>query len=256
MVLKMEDVLVDKVLSIRQDHPMMGARKLYHLIDPEGIGRDRFEALLFAHGLKLKRKKNYTRTTYSSRWHHYSNLISGVEVVRSNQIWVSDITYIAVGSKTFYYLFLIQDLYTRKIVGWTLSDNLKADHLTIALKQAIRATAKAQLKGLIFHSDRGSQYLYGVLNKLQHNYGIRTSMGNKAWENAHAESINGVLKGEYINFLVTDDLMQMKKRIKKVIKLYNQHRPHGSLKMKTPEEFENFVQGLAPEQRPIFNINY
>lgn len=254
--LKMEQTLIAKAISIRQDHPMMGTRKLYHLINPQGIGRDRFEALLFANGLNLKRKKNYKRTTYSSKRFHYPNLISGTKVVRSNQIWVSDITYIAVGSKTFYYLFLIQDIYNRKVVGWSLSDNLKADHLIEALKQAIKATSKAQLEGLIFHSDRGSQYLYGVLGRLQQKYGIITSMGNKAWENAHAESINGVLKGEYINFLTVNDLKQMKKRIKKIITLYNQQRPHGSLKMKTPKEFENFVQGLAPEQRPIFKVNY
>lgn len=254
--LKMEQVLVDKALAIRQDHPMMGARKLYHLIAPQGMGRDRFEALLFASGLRLKRKKNYTRTTYSSKWYHYPNLISGAKVERSNQIWVSDITYIAVGKRTFYYLFLIQDLYNRKITGWSLSDNLKADHLIRALQKAIKATSKEQLQGLIFHSDRGSQYLYGVLRNLQKRYGIRTSMGNKAWENAHAESINGVLKGEYIDFLVVNDLKQMRKRMKKIITLYNQQRPHGSLKMKTPKEFEDFVQGLAPEQRPVFKVNY
>lgn len=254
--LKMEQVLVDKALSIRQDHPMMGARKLYHLIAPKAIGRDRFEALLFANGLKLKRKKNYKRTTYSSKWLCYANLISGAKVKRINQIWVSDITYIAVGKKTFYYLFLIQDLYNRKIVGWSLSDNLKADHLIRALQKAIRATPIEQIKGLIFHSDRGSQYLYGSLRKLHHRYGILPSMGNKAWENAHAESINGVLKEEYISFLMVDDIEQMRKTIKKVITLYNQKRPHGSLKMKTPEEFECFVQGLAPEQRPVFKVNY
>ena len=82
-------------------------------------------------------------------------------------------------------------------------------------------------------------------------------MGGKAWENAHAESINGILKNEYINFEnMNISLKKAQKLVKEAIYLYNFERPHGSLKNRKPIEFLNFVQRLANEQRPVFKINY
>lgn len=248
--------IIDGCISIRQHHPRLGARKLYTMLKPEGIGRDRFEQVLFTKGLKLQRKKNYNRTTKSNPWFKYENLLSGNEVTRPYQILVSDITYIKVGLNDFHYLVLIQDVYTRKILGWSISDNLKADNVVKAFKRALKKIPKKYYHGMIFHSDRGSQYLYGALQKLQKKHGILPSMGNKAWENAHAESINGVLKEEYLNYLSDDNLERMERKTKQVINLYNEERPHGSLKMRTPKEYETFVLGLVPEQRPIEVINY
>lgn len=253
---QLNTALIDKSISIRQHHPRIGARKLYAMIKPEGIGRDRFEKVLFTGGLKLQRKKNYSRTTKSNPWFKYENLLSGSEVNRPYQILVSDITYIKVGLNDFHYLVLIQDVYTRKILGWSISDNLKASNVLKAFKRTLKNIPIRYYKGMIFHSDRGSQYLYGALQQIQKKHGIRPSMGNKAWENAHAESINGVLKEEYLNYLSNDSLGRMERKIKQVIDLYNEQRPHGSLKMKTPQEHESFVLGLVPEQRPIEIINY
>ena len=243
--------------KIRKNHKKMGCRKLYNEINPEGIGRDRFEAILLSNGFRIKRKKSYHRTTYAGkRW--YSNLISGTVVRKENELLVSDITYIPVYKGGHFYLTLILDVYTRMITGWSLSANMTTeDTVAPAYKMAIKGLTNEERKELIFHSDRGSQYGSDHMAGLHKQYQTTPSMGGKAWENAHAESINGILKNEYINFENMDiSLKNAQKLIEEFIYLYNYERPHGSLKNRKPQEFLNFVQQLTTAQRPVFKINY
>ena len=242
--------------EIRKNHTKMGCRKLYDEIKPEGIGRDRFENILLSNGFRIKRRKSYHRTTYAGkRW--YPNLISDLKIRKVNQLMVSDLTYIS-WSKGHYYLTLILDVYSRKITGWSLSANMTTEETVApAFKMAVKDLTEEELKGLIFHSDRGSQYGSKEMEKLHEHYLTTPSMGGKAWENAHAESLNGILKNEYIDFRHMDlTLTEAQRMIKKVVYLYNNERPHGSLKNKKPQEFVNFVQHLTTEQRPVFKINY
>lgn len=253
---KIEAQILNKAVDIRSDHSRMGCRKLYTKIAPQGYGRDKTEKLLLDNGFRVFRKRNYMRTTHSGL-NHYQNLISGMCVKDINQLWVSDITYIPISHNKYCYLTLIQDVYSRLIVGWSLSDNMLSEQtVERAYKKAIRSR-KCDLKGLIFHSDRGSQYSSRIVRKIHNKYQIKPSMGNKAWENAHAESLNGVLKNEYINFKgVNPDLKKAQKYMEKWINLYNKKRPHGSLNNQTPEKFETFLQGLPIEEKPIVKINY
>lgn len=243
--------------ELRKDHKRMGCRKIYSELSPIGIGRDKTEALLLSNGFRLKRKRSYHRTTYAgSKW--YPNLITNLELTGVNQLWVSDITYIAVSRKEHFYLTLILDVYSRRIKGWSLSDTLEAAHTVIpAYKQAVRGVDKIQREQLIFHSDKGSQYSCKELENLHQDNSTLPSMGGKAWENAHAESLNGILKNEYIDFDNTNiSLKQGQRLLKEIIEKYNYKRPHGSLKNMKPIEFETFVQQLTAEQKPIFKINY
>ncbi len=248
--------VINSAKEIRKEHKKMGCRKLYDEIQPEGIGRDRLESILLSNGFRIKRKKSYHRSTYAGkRW--YPNLISGLEVKRVNQLMVSDMTFIF-WSKGHYCLTLILDVYSRKITGWSLSKTMTTEETVApAYKMAVKGLTEEERQGLIFHSDRGSQYGSNEMEKLHEYYGSTPSMGGKAWENAHAESLNGILKNEYIEFRHMDiTLTEARKMIKKVVYLYNKKRPHGSLKNKKPQEFVNFVQQLPIEQRPIFKINY
>ncbi len=251
-----EEVLA-QAQQVRKEHKRMGCRKLYAVIKPQGIGRDKTEALLLSHGFRVERKRNYHRTTYAGA-SSYPNHISGMQVKDVNQLWVSDLTYITVSYARHYYLTLVQDVYSRKIVGWELSQGMQAEQTVIpAYQMAVGQLSKQQCEGLIFHSDRGSQYIDQGLGQLHNLYGVVPSMGGKAWENAHAESINGVLKNEYINFQGMDiALLQARKMVKNIIRKYNQERPHGSLKNMKPQEFENFVHQLAAGQKPVVTINY
>jgi len=249
--------IVKKAAIIRHGHKKMGCRKMFYAINPDGIGRDKTEAILLSNGFRVKRKRNYRRTTYAGK-HQYDNHIRGMKVTDVNQLWVSDITYVPAGHAKQYYLTLVQDVYSRKIVGWCFSKVLQASQSVFpAYKNALEAITEKQRRGLIFHSDRGSQYIWGEMKALHRQYGVTPSMGGKAWENAHAESINGVLKNEYIDFEGMDiSFSEAKKQVASTIRKYNEERPHGSLKNMKPVEFESYVKQLNDRQKPIFEINY
>jgi len=250
-----EQTILSCVESLRKDHPRMGAKKLYKLLQPDGIGRDRFIQLLMDNGYASKRVRNYTRTTYSGKY-HYPNLISGKVLTGVNQLWVSDITFIWVDQR-WHYLTFIMDVYSRKVVGYAVDKYLHAQANIRALQMALKNTKGQSLKGLIHHSDRGSQYIHREYLQLLKTHGIEVSMGNKAWENAHAERINGIIKNEYLNPMLIKDFEDLKRKVKKVVILYNSIRPHGALvNQMSPEKYERFVQQLAAEQKPQLMINY
>jgi len=251
----LEAEVVTAALQLRKRHPRMGIRKMYEKLQPVGMGRDRFESLLVAQGFRLSRKRNYHRTTYSCLpWQAYDNHITGLTLTGKNQLWVSDITYVRCGEE-YLYLFLILDVYSRKVVGWHVSDRLKAEGNVQALKMALRGYKSGELAGLIHHSDRGSQYIYQGYTQLLHHHGIRISMGNKAWENAHAERINGILKNEYILEQDYTNLEELVKVTRKSVSLYNQERPHWNLPGRlSPTEFEKSLRGVPPEGKPSYLV--
>lgn len=254
---EVKQAVIGAAREIRKDHKRMGCRKLYSLIKPEGIGRDKTESILLSNGFRVSRKRNYHRTTYSgTRW--YENRISGLEITAINQLWVSDITYIPVSYNKYYYLTLIQDVYSRKITGWQLSNGMRTSQTVVpAYQQAMTSISGIYQKVLIFHSDKGSQYSSREMDQLHSDYGVLPSMGGKAWENAHAESLNGVLKNEYIDFQGSDiSLSQARKLIHNIVKKYNEQHPHSSLKKMKPVEFETYVKNLDSKHKPIFKINY
>ncbi|MCK0131573.1 IS3 family transposase [Flavobacteriaceae bacterium F08102] len=154
----------------REDHPGCGVEKMYYTLNPDFIGRDRFIELMMEVGYRLKRKRNYRRTTIASKL-YYPNLIKGMEVNRPNMIWQSDATYIPIGNKHYYAVFII-DVYTKKIVGYKVSDNMRARANMDALKMALKDNDAP----LIHHSDRGYQYTYKEYISLLKKNGSRISM--------------------------------------------------------------------------------
>ena len=142
--------LVLEADELREDHPGCGVEKMYYTLKPEFIGRDRFIELMMELGYRLKRKKNYTKTTIASKI-YYPNLIKGMEIDRPSTVWQSDITYIPIGNRHYYAVFII-DVYTKKIVGYKVSDTMRAQANMDALNMALRENDAP----LIHHSDRGS----------------------------------------------------------------------------------------------------
>jgi transposase InsO family protein len=224
-----------------------GVRKLKDMINKElncidySIGRDRlFDLLRANHMLVRKRKRKYF-TTDSHHWlRKYDNLIESKILNATNQLWVSDITYVKNKKDDVLYLYLITDAYSQKIVGWNISSNLKADSAIIALKMAIRDN-KDKIEDLIHHSDRGVQYCSAKYVQLLTKNRIHISMTNPGspQENAIAERINGILKEEWLYDLDLIDLPLALKKIKQIIKIYNTYRPHNSLKNKTPDDIHS-----------------
>lgn len=237
-----DGIILDLVQEYRKTMGRLGGRKLWNLINRRPpcrfiVGRDRLFDLLDREHLKVNRKRRGTRTTFSSSWMHlYPNLVRDLVPTASNQVWVSDITYIDTQSG-FAYLHLVTDAYSKKILGWCLSQSLHADYTVEALTMAIR-NAGCNLKGLIHHSDRGCQYCCEKYVKLLQDNGIMISMtecGNPR-ENAVAERVNGILKMEWLNDEHFQSIADARIRIAQVIDIYNNERPHLSLNYATPNQ--------------------
>jgi putative transposase len=239
-----EDALVlQEVISIRQDHRVMGGRKLYEKLHPfllsHGIkmGRDALFDLLAANGLLVKKRRRRQVTTWSKhRFNRWPNIIRNLDVVRPNQLWVSDITYWKVKEEHLY-ISLITDAYSHKVVGYHLADTLEAIETIQALKMALKDLPERLSEALIHHSDRGVQYCTESYVKLLQDNDIRISMTENGdpLENAVAERMNGILKEEYLKHHRPENKEQAKQLLDKAIGLYNKHRPHFSIGLLTPE---------------------
>lgn len=247
------DVILEVVSELRRELPRMGGRKLYvellkRLPEELSIGRDALFDLLRANGYLLRNRRGAVPHTTDSRhrFHTYKNLIKGYVPTAPNQLYVCDITYIRTVDNRFYYLSLITDAFSHKIVGWYLLDTLETEGPLKALDMAL--TSLPAGTHLIHHSDRGTQYCCTeYVEKLKRN-GITISMtesGNPR-DNAIAERVNGILKMEWLYDMQFTTLEQSRKQVARVIQLYNTRRPHSSIGMQTPQEMH---QNPVPVQK-------
>jgi transposase InsO family protein len=233
--------VVELALSVRQQMPRIGTRKLYYLLQDQlsdiGVGRDKLFAILKANHMLVKPKKNYRKTTDSyHRFHKHKNLIEGVLPEKPEQIWVSDITYIG-NRGNHRYLALVTDAYSKKIVGYDLSSSLSADGAIKALEMGLKQRSH-KTYNLIHHSDRGLQYCCDDYQRILSKKKIKCSMTESydPYANAVAERVNGILKQEFNLEEYSVKLPVMKELVRDSIKVYNTKRPHLSCQMKTPEQ--------------------
>jgi transposase InsO family protein len=238
--------------ELRRAHPGCGVEKMYYTLKPDFIGRDRFVELFMGMGYRVKYKKNYHITTRGGDF-YYPNLIEGLKVKTASVIWQSDITYIRVGERFYYAVFII-DVYTKKIVGYSLSDHMRATANLQALKMALKEHKAPQYH----HSDRGSQYIYHKYTSLLKELGTKISMGKIAQENAYAERINGTIKNEFLVYWKPKTFGQLKHQMKKAVDYYNNRRPHNHLSRNTPSEFlQEVISGKAErEEITIFKFEH
>jgi len=237
-----EDLILTVVKKIRETQKRIGGRKMLKIVRervPEElhIGRDEFFNLLRRYGLLVRKRKFRVVTTYSFHWlHKYPNLIKGLSPERPNHVWVSDITYIKT-EEGFLYLYLITDLYSRKIIGWQLSDSLGSDNAILALYMAINQLPAGYIE-IIHHSDRGIQYCSVKYVKVLESHGIKISMTENGdpYENAVAERVNGILKTEWLYDMELKGYNDAYNAIEQIIKIYNSERPHSSIEMLTPDQ--------------------
>lgn len=230
------------VQAVRMQMPRLGTRKLYHLLKEdflrEGIkvGRDALFDYLRSEHLLIKPKKNYTKTTNSKHWlKKYPNLLKDRKPLHPEEVFVSDITYIKSRERT-HYLSLVTDAYSRKIMGYHLSDDMSAEHVVKALKGAV--TNRKTKHALIHHSDRGLQYCSSIYQDQLSKNNIQPSMtdGYDCYQNALAERVNGILKNEFL-IQKCNTGKELEVLIQESINTYNNSRPHWGLNLKTP----NFI---------------
>jgi len=228
-------------MEVRRYMPRIGTRKLYFLLkskfDEQGIklGRDGFFDYLREHRLLVKPLKRYTKTTNSRHWmRKYPNQFKDLEIKYAEQAFVSDITYLETDAGV-HYLSLVTDAYSRKIMGYEVSNNMRAESVVKALRQAAKQRQTQRL--LIHHSDRGLQYCSSIYQQELQRNNIEPSMtdGYDCYQNALAERVNGILKQEFLLYKCRN-LQELKCLVKESVETYNRMRPHLSLNMKTPEE--------------------
>lgn len=221
--------------------PRLGTRKLYHLLSGQfntlgiKLGRDALFSYLREEKMLIKPLKSYTKTTDSKHWlKKYPNLLKELVPSRVEEVFVSDITYVKTKERT-HYLSLVTDAFSRKIMGYHLSEDMSAENVAKALQMAIKSRKTDW--PLIHHSDRGIQYCSGLYQAQLKQARIKASMtdGYDCYQNALAERINGILKQEFLMETCTDG-KELAQLIHESIQIFNQERPHLSLNMKTPNQ--------------------
>lgn len=233
-----EQIIVKTVRTIRVRQPRVGGRKLHKMLPviEFKVGRDKLFDILEKHHLLVPPLRSYRRTTNSNhRFKKHRNLIRDKEVTRPNEVFVSDITYIDTW-EGFCYLVLITDLYSRKIVGWDLSNSLAIEGCQRAARMALSGIKNCT--NLTHHSDRGLQFCSSGFIEILRKYNVEISMTeeNHVYENAVAERVNGILKTEFSLGQKLKSLEVAKRMVEEAIKIYNHERLHTSLNYRTPAE--------------------
>ncbi|WP_412850710.1 IS3 family transposase [Chryseobacterium sp. PMSZPI] len=234
--------------ELRREHPGCGVEKMYYTLKPNFIGRDNFIEIFMQLGYRLNIKKNYKRTTIASKI-YFPNVIKGMKISSPSVLWQSDLTYIPIEDKFYYAVFII-DVYTKKIVGFSVSDHMRASANLKALKMALKNNQPPK----VHHSDRGSQYTSRDYIDLLKAHNSTISMGASAQENAYAERINRTIKNDYIQYWNPKNFEQLKRFIKKAVNHYNTKRPHNAIGRMSPEKFEEYWRQNMNINKPILNI--
>ena len=238
----MEAVIIKKIIEpIRKKMPRYGTEKL-HLDIAEKLsqsnikmGRDRFLQFCRHHHLLVPRtRRSFITTDSNHRYHKSPNLIKDLAVTHAEQVFVSDITYIKLEGKHAY-LALVTDLYSKKIMGYKLDDNMKTSLVKEALQMAIN-NKEHHYTGTIHHSDRGIQYCFPEYTQFATSNDMVLSTTEKydPYENAVAERINQTLKYEFGLIRTIPSLEIANKMLQQAVHIYNNQRRHRSIEMQTP----------------------
>jgi putative transposase len=204
------------------------------------VGKERVRKLMAQHGIRARHKRKYIATTNSN--HNLPvapNLLErNFTASAPNQVWTSDITYLAT-AEGWVYLAVIIDLFSRQVVGWSMQPHMKAELVTDALRMAwFRRRPEA---GVIVHSDRGSQYCGGLFQDTLKAYGMRSSMSRRGdcWDNAPTESLWGSLKVARMHGRHFTTRRAAMDEVIDWLGFYNARRLHSTLDYVSPMTFEN-----------------
>ena len=201
------------------------------------MGRDKLYAFLRAHQLLIPRTKRAFITTNSKHFFYKSpNRIKDLIISHSEQVWVNDITYIKT-APGHAYLALVTDAYSKKIMGYSLQNNMRVEMVKSALEMALK-NRSFNHKSIIHHSDRGIQYCCPDFTDFAEKNGmiLSTTQQYDPYENAVAERVNGILKAEFGLGKTLPSLKIAQKMVKQAVEIYNNERPHFSLKLTKPSQ--------------------
>lgn len=226
--------LMKKIDLIYLEKPFYGSRRVTEELARKGeyINRKRTQRLMRIMGLETiypKRRINCnTKDSYK-----YPHLLKGLKIIRPNQVWGTDITYIPVGTG-YLYLVAIVDLYSRFIVSWELSNNLESDFCIRALEEGLKGGVRPE----ILNSDQGSQYTSKAYTGILKDSNIAISMSGKGrcWDNIFVERLWRTLKYEEVYLKDYSTGKEAQDGINMYLNFYNKERIHTSLSNNTPWE--------------------
>jgi transposase InsO family protein len=239
-----EEKLKQRIQAIFQkSRGRYGSPMIHQELHHQGIrcGRKRVERLMREMGLRARKRRQFKITTDSNhRCPVAGNILNRQFAVEApNTVWASDITYIRT-YEGWMYLAVTLDLYSRRVVGWSMMDTMPSTLAVAALKMAIQSRRPAP--GLIHHSDRGVQYASQDFQSVLSKHHMICSMSRKGncWDNAPAESFFSTLKTELIGDRIFLSRFQARREIFEYIEVYyNRQRLHSTIGYMTPEFFEN-----------------
>jgi transposase InsO family protein len=236
-----------------------GLLRLTNAIRKEGItvNKKRIYRLMKKYGIYSKTKRKFKVTTKQDRAALFSpNLINGCfEAEKKNKIWTSDITYIWT-NEGWMYLAVVLDVYNREIIGWSLDQRASADLILNALRMAVNN--RRPDAGIIFHSDRGSQYTAARFRNTLGHYGFIQSMSGKGncYDNAITESFFSTLKKELVYLIKFETRNQAATEIFEFIEIfYNRKRLHSALGYMSPSEFNLNQKAENKKEELLINNN-
>lgn len=251
------NLIIKEVISIREKHPRMGTRKLHKLLGTFMVdhsikmGRDALFDLLSAHQLLIKKHRRRIATTNSLHWYRkYPNLIKDFIPSAPNQLWVSDITYWKINTSQHLYISFITDAYSHRIMGHHVATTLETVESIKALQMALFGLGPKSHLNLIHHSDRGIQYCScDYVQRLQdHKILISMTQNGDPLENPIAERVNGIIKEEYLAEYKVNNIKDAKDILDRVVRLYNQERPHLSIGNFTPDSIHFSPPNTKPQK--------
>ena len=232
----------------KQSRESLGSRKMMKKLREEGIqiGRYRVRKLMKKLGLKVAQRTAYKVTTKRKVTDTVAdNLLNQIfNPLGPNQVWAGDVTYLKTG-EGWMYLAVVMDLYSRRIVGWHIDQRMTTDLVSKALIKAYNLRQPA--KGLVFHSDRGSQYTSKHYRDLLSSYKMRASMGDvgACWDNAVVERFFGSLKHDWIFKAAQPTREHMKADVTQYMRYYNIERVHTAIGDVSPAKYEHTLLASA-----------
>jgi putative transposase len=251
-----ETLVIASLVKVRKDHKKMGSRKIYISQKEKykiSIGRDHYEQIAFCNGFRVRYKRHVYKTTWGQNVVVYPDLVSGLTINNIDQVFQTDIFYFKVEQIDFYGVTII-DVYSKRLLALHMSKSLKSIENIRAFRQVLKIKPKKHLIGCILHSDKGSQNISKALRELVVNgCKMKLSMCKMPQQNAYVERIHGTLKHEYLEeILITEK--NITRAAAKIKRLYNDERPHQSLKNITPIAFEEKIKTMNSSERPQVKI--